>query len=388
MKFIHFLEWYLIIFLTLSLNTHLSAATCTTTAPDAWDCGTPTGADDLIVNHDVSISGNFTLTGSITVNSGTLTFTGATITSDGTSTITVNNGGTIQIDGVYNMRSNSVTTISGNMKVNGNMNLFDNSTLTVTSTGTVKADTNFSMGTNSTATIDGNLFVDGDFTLDGSLCGIGNVTFDGACSGGGDACGDTAFCAGGSPITSGALPIELLWFKAKQNGTVVELSWLTTSELNNDFFTIEKLVDLETTKVVTTVKGSENSHKSVVYSAIDLFPQTSFNYYRLKQTDFDGAFSYSNIVAVNFESSTPYFTIFPNPILTGNEIKVNINGLEGAVTLFVCDLSGRQVIKKFSSSVDIPQILDKHVQKLSPGVYFIKVIGSTFSISERLIVSH
>lgn len=74
--------------------------------------------------------------------------------------------------------------------------------------------------------------------------------------------------------------------------------------------------------------------------------------------------------------------------MSGSEINVNINGLEGAVTLFICDVSGRQVIKKFSSSVDMPQILDKHVQQLTPGIYFIKVIGSTFSTSERLIVSH
>lgn len=314
MKYLHYVIGDIVTILALSLITNLNAATCTTTAPGVWDCGIPTGADTLIVNHDVTITSNFILTGSIIVNSGTLTFE-RSFTTSGTSTVVVNNGGNIIAQSNFNTRDNSEVTISGTVTVTpGNMKMFITSKVTVTGTGILNIDGSLTIGSGadtstfivdnggavtvgkgffmdaaSTGTIDGTLAVSEDFQLDGTICGTGTITYapeagspkDG-CSGSGTACGDSGWCDGSGIINLGALPIELLWFKAKQNGTVVELSWLTTSESNNDFFTIEKLIDLETIKVVSTIKVFENSHKSVVYSAIDLLPQTGVNYYRLK----------------------------------------------------------------------------------------------------------
>ncbi|MGI9542869.1 MAG: Ig-like domain-containing protein [Cyclobacteriaceae bacterium] len=107
------------------------AATCTTTAVDTWDCGTPTGADDLIVNHTATISGSLTITGSITVNSGgTLTITGLTFIQS-SATITVNSGGILNFGSSSNFEDNAVVTINsgGTFNITGSLTA-DNAAVT------------------------------------------------------------------------------------------------------------------------------------------------------------------------------------------------------------------------------------------------------------------
>lgn len=96
-----------------------------------------------------------------------------------------------------------------------------------------------------------------------------------------------------------ALPIELISFEAKLNtNNQVDIFWATASEQNNDFFTIERSTDGLNWEIVTTVAGAGNSINRIDYHAYDARPVSGISYYRLKQTDFDGAFEYSYIVSV------------------------------------------------------------------------------------------
>jgi hypothetical protein len=96
-----------------------------------------------------------------------------------------------------------------------------------------------------------------------------------------------------------ALPIELISFEAKMNDNKqVDIFWATASEQNNDFFTIERSTDGLNWEIVTTVAGAGNSINRIDYHAYDARPVSGISYYRLKQTDFDGAFEYSYIVSV------------------------------------------------------------------------------------------
>jgi hypothetical protein len=108
------------------------------------------------------------------------------------------------------------------------------------------------------------------------------------------------------------LPIELLNFNATMNNRVVDLTWQTASEQNNDFFTVERSADGFEFEPLTIVKGAENSNELLSYTAQDLKPLEGVSYYRLKQTDFDGAFDYSEIKVVSSEISDEVL-IFPNP---------------------------------------------------------------------------
>lgn len=96
------------------------------------------------------------------------------------------------------------------------------------------------------------------------------------------------------------LPISLLEFKASKKKESIIIDWATGSEIHNDFFTLERSTDGKSFDKITTIKGAGNSNKSLSYQFEDKNPETGMNYYRLKQTDYNGDFEYFKIVAVNY----------------------------------------------------------------------------------------
>jgi len=114
---------------------------------------------------------------------------------------------------------------------------------------------------------------------------------------------------------SGSLPIELLSFSGKcENGKNI-LQWSTSSETNNDYFTIERTSDGIHDKIEFIIDGAGNSSQIISYSFVDENPKTE-NYYRLKQTDFDGKYEYFKYININCSNNNLEFNfnIFPNPI--------------------------------------------------------------------------
>ncbi len=93
-------------------------------------------------------------------------------------------------------------------------------------------------------------------------------------------------------IDDNFLPIDLLSFDAKVKSSNVILNWITASEVNNDYFTIERSRDLTNWEVVGMIKGSGTTSIATEYSLTDFSPLKGVSYYRLKQTDFDGSFEY------------------------------------------------------------------------------------------------
>ncbi len=167
---------------------------------------------------------------------------------------------------------------------------------------------------------DGDGFADNDVTpVAGSFSGT-VVTFSGINLQDGD-----RFTIGNTDLTS-PLPIQLISFSATVQETEVKLQWSTASELNNDFFTIQRSQDAESWEDVIEVKGAGNSQVRLDYETIDGLPYTGISYYRLKQTDFDKQYSYSGVRRVEV-SQTYQLKVYPNPssgafrISTGFEIQ-------------------------------------------------------------------
>ncbi|MFT4679777.1 MAG: hypothetical protein ACJAV7_001377 [Flavobacteriales bacterium] len=118
------------------------------------------------------------------------------------------------------------------------------------------------------------------------------------------------------------LPIELLNFDAIElvNKSVL-LEWQTASETNNDYFTIERSKDAFEWEGLTNIEGAGNSTTWRSYSSHDSEPHFGESYYRLKQTDFDGQFSYSDITHIELSGmEDTRVAIFPNP--TTNVISI------------------------------------------------------------------
>ena len=98
----------------------------------------------------------------------------------------------------------------------------------------------------------------------------------------------------------GILPIDLLSFSSRIDPWQVTLQWSTATEINNDYFTIERSPDMLSWEVVGHVEGAGFSNQLLNYSFSDGFPAEGLIYYRLKQTDFDGRYEYFSPLAVMY----------------------------------------------------------------------------------------
>ncbi len=135
------------------------------------------------------------------------------------------------------------------------------------------------------------------------------------------------------------LPIELLSFNAEYDGKNVRLYWATSSETNNDFFTVEKSADGIDFIEAGYVEGAGNSNSVIEYSFTDENPFT-LTYYRLKQTDFDGACTYSQIIGVSSQTASSIVDI------TVLDDKVNItinNSVAGPLLINIYNTAGSLV---------------------------------------------
>jgi hypothetical protein len=141
------------------------------------------------------------------------------------------------------------------------------------------------------------------------------------------------------------LPVELLSFDARKGIGQVDLTWVTTTEINNDFFEIQRSADGREFRPLGTIDGKGTTFSTSNYVFIDEAPLES-NYYRLRQVDFDKTESYSDIRYIAFENeegSEKKFDIFPNPFM--NEITVDLGTLEYyQIELF--NSAGQSIIKQ------------------------------------------
>ncbi len=178
------------------------------------------------------------------------------------------------------------------------------------------------------------------------------------------------------------LPIELINFESKVNGdNKVDLFWQTASEINNDYFTIERSYNGIDFEVIAKVKGAGNSTKILNYSTQDNAPIIGKSFYRLKQTDFDGTSSYSNIQSVNIQLDEGV-SIYPNPIENAEEI-LNIKSNNWNMrNVTITDQVGRIVFNRdiFSTTEQV------NISDYEAGVYFIIIHNGVNSITKRIVI--
>lgn len=176
------------------------------------------------------------------------------------------------------------------------------------------------------------------------------------------------------------LPIELISFEAILTPEkTVHLKWSTASELNNDFFTIERMNDDQQIEIVKTVKGAGNSSIILNYETYDEHPMSGVSYYRLKQTDFDGKFDYSEWESIHLKdelNTEPILVenVYPNPFNTG--FKVDFTMTEsGEVSTELINNNGQLVANnKLQATTGFNSFSFDDVADLPPGVYYLRLI--------------
>ncbi|MEI6815719.1 MAG: T9SS type A sorting domain-containing protein, partial [Bacteroidota bacterium] len=184
------------------------------------------------------------------------------------------------------------------------------------------------------------------------------------------------------------LPIELLGFEAvyKSNLKLVRLDWATASEINNQFFTLQRTSDGENFQDIGKVDGAGNSNSIRAYNFDDLNPLEGQSYYRLKQTDFDGNFTYTNLRSV-YIGTDDFVSLFPNPTNDFAILKLNTKAIE-YITVQITDSRGGLVSSNDLMTKTGENKYEISTNKLSPGFYFIKVISSTDTKVQKLFVNH
>jgi hypothetical protein len=174
-----------------------------------------------------------------------------------------------------------------------------------------------------------------------------------------------------SVLASSPLPIELSHFTAKLNSKKnVDLDWTTFSEINNDFFTVERSKDGKIFESIGNIDGAGNSTGNLHYSLTDFSPFSGISFYRLKQTDFNGDYSYSQIETIKIGENAS-FLIYPNPatnhiqvLKMGEDFKLN------DVEFYIQDMLGQTIqALRFSSRTE--DLVDIDLSKFTPGYYFL-----------------
>ncbi len=160
--------------------------------------------------------------------------------------------------------------------------------------------------------------------------------------------------------SSGALPIELVDFKAVAKDNTTLLNWSTASEKNNDHFNIERSSDATNWQKIATIKGHGTTYATQQYNYADVQPNAGVNYYRLKQVDDNGTFTYSKIVSVLIGKGFGLKT-YPNPAFT----ELTVLGIDETGSVQILDVTGK--IVKTITGTNLLNIND-----LQNGIYFVK----------------
>lgn len=166
------------------------------------------------------------------------------------------------------------------------------------------------------------------------------------------------------------LPVELVSFKAEVEGEKVQLLWSTASELNNDFFIVERWIDGELFEPIGTVDGSGTTNELINYGFVDRSPVNGLSYYRLKQVDFDGTTAFSEIIQVDFYSGLSDVTVllYPNP--ASDFFHVNIDATIENAEVRIIDQLGRDMTAGIEREEGVFKLATNH---LETGVYIVEV---------------
>lgn len=323
-----------------------------------------TGDNIVSAGGSLNVDGNFTTSGDLEIIGGTTTVSqngsidiGDDLLVFGDGTLLIENGSVVTVaDDVANADDTPVFPTflgNGSIQVGGQLEVGADLTIYDTTPNSELVGT-----------------VDGEITVVGSFADAECSNYAGE---------DYTFChctGGGSPCSS-VLPVELVSFTAQQQGSVVQLKWVTASELNNNFFVVERFNDTDNSVALKEIPGKGSVNWLSEYSFIDATPKEGNNYYQVKQVDFNGLFKYSSIVKVDFTFQENELVVFPNPCLEQTlHIRASSLPANTLLTLTIMSMHGDSYFSKNISTNHVGEVSDKiDVSDLNSGLYVISLAG-------------
>lgn len=193
---------------------------------------------------------------------------------------------------------------------------------------------------------------------------------------------DTVTIANGVVI----LPVVLEQFTGKlnNNGSVL-LNWKTSTEINAQYFIVERSSDGQSYSGIAKVFASGVSGMGAAYSITDQLPETGTNFYRLKMVDIDGSFEYSRIVNITTKDKKSATVAISSAYTNAGILQMNINSTASKnVSLAIMDGTGKLLMNSPVSLNKGMNLVSKNLQ-LPTGIYHISVISGEEKITRTIV---
>ncbi len=193
------------------------------------------------------------------------------------------------------------------------------------------------------------------------------------------------YTLGTTNTTTSPLPIELTSFDAKCNSNNVAINWTTASEINNDYFNIERSRDAINFADIAKIAGAGNSSSIRRYSYIDSNPFNGIGYYRLKQTDFNGQSQSFDWVSTNCNKESAFvFNAYCNQ---SNGLVIDLQSQnEDSYTAILYDNNGRIIVKNnYSVSIGNNNYL-MDISTISSGIYYLTIGNGQNNFSRKISI--
>jgi len=319
-------------------------------------------------------SGSYTITTEcppISATSNIISRADIDIQSTGSLTIDFSGGGTLfdHLDGLLTVSGDFIIK-DGDLAV---ANLSSDPNMAITSTGLVSIpDGAFTLGFENTVTLDleGELRMSGTFTANTGAVVLGDGCYEASSL---INSGDFTGFTGG---TCASLPVELVSFTAQNKKGRIALAWATATEINNEGFEIERSTDGLQFETIAFVPGHGTTTAYHQYTYQDAQYPIGPVFYRLKQLDYDGAYEYSRIIAVQAGIGDIPVKIYPTVVNS----EVHFDGLGNVkYGMTITDISGRRYLQtRASRSLDqLEVLLTDRLSSMPSSVYIVTLSHPT-----------
>ena len=299
-------------------------------------------------------------------------FSVGSITLGAGASLFITNGSVFSVTGTLILDAASAVNISAGSGLSVSGDLVNNGT-SITANGNIGLSGNYTGLNSSGISGSGGMKTRGIVSLD-----VSATTF-----GSGTSCGVGPCATGTTP-----LPVTLISFSANNNGTGVSLSWSTGSEINNDYFIVQKSIDGANFETLEQVAGAGNSNHVNNYAIVDNGSVTAVTYYRLKQVDFDGAATYSYPVAIeSAQTASAQLSVYPNPTAGTANLSFTNLGKGTTINVTITDISGKVVYANTSITSSERTNTNFDASSLASGMYVVNAICNGNAYHEKLMVS-
>ncbi|MEO6542357.1 MAG: T9SS type A sorting domain-containing protein [Ferruginibacter sp.] len=183
------------------------------------------------------------------------------------------------------------------------------------------------------------------------------------------------------------LPVNFLYFNvSKQGKSIALLNWKTAQEFNASHFEIERSTDALIFSYIGKVTAVGNTSTGSTYSFTDNAPAKGFDYYRLKQVDRDGRFTYTPARVLNFDDldagSVKYY---PNPVNRMLNIELT-DEIRSQQKWFTLSNTGGEVLDQVKIAANSDRILILDLGKYPKGIYFIQLSSACCNSTQRIVI--